>query len=269
MALQDLPDFPQKATSFPYGSPEYQAQEIPFLEQQLQAEAQRAANARGVMYSGPAMADEQQAASNLLYQMSQAGAQQSMAQQQLQEQQAFAQQQALQAQQAQASQLMQQQREANKSGEKQALYSGAGSLGGMYLANKMGLFGHPAGNPLLAGGGGPESPLVNAGTQQMNAATPWYSREIPGTENLFSAGNPTSAGTAGGLAAGLGGGLLGYNLGGGPKGELASQLGGGLGGLLGYGGAALAGAGPWGLGLGALAGSFGGRQIGNFFNKMF
>ncbi len=139
MALQDIPAYTGFDLPYVYGSPEYQAAMTPYLEQQLQAQAQRASNARGGFYSGPALADEQQAGSNLLYQMSQQGAQQALSEQQLMEQQAFQQQ--MQQQQLQA------QADAAKAQGKTQMYAGAlqgglgslGTLGGMYAMNRMGL----------------------------------------------------------------------------------------------------------------------------------
>ncbi len=141
--LQDTPVFPV-TSPYPFGSPQYQELIAPYLTNALQAQAERAANARGEFYSGPAMADELQAASNVQYQMAQQGAQQAANEQTLQEQQAFAEQQQKEQEQAQAQIAAAQ----NAAGNKSAIYQGIGGMVGpfasLYAAKQLGWLGNGA-----------------------------------------------------------------------------------------------------------------------------
>lgn len=143
MALQDQPQTPPSmidpATGqpYPFGSPGYEAAIAPWITGQIKSTAENAANARGMFYSGPAMADEIQAQQGALSQMAQQGAAQSVQEQELQQQEAFAQQQ--QDKQNQANM------DAAKANSKGAVVGGAvqggvgalGTLGGLYAAKHM------------------------------------------------------------------------------------------------------------------------------------
>ena len=301
MALQDLVPFdprkmidPKTGEPFEYGTPEYNAAIGDSLSNQLHREAQRTSNARGMFYSGPAMADEQQAASNLLYQMTQQGAQQALQEREmLQNQQFQAQQQAAQNQAAMDAARVQG-KEAQKAAAIQGGMGAAGTLGGLYAMNKFGLMGGaglggageqaaiPTYNALMAGGGydpaaaahaaeyvagGSAAPGVGGGGAAGGAAA--GAGGAPATLPMYN----TLTGTSSGLGAlgvgllGAGAGYGGSQLGGHHNGTAASAgsatggaLGAGIGGILG---------GPLGFIGGSGLGSFLGGHLGDFFGGLF
>lgn len=203
MALQDIPNFdpnalvdPKTGQPYHYGSPEYQAAIMPYLAQQLQGQAERAANARGGFYSGPALADEQQAESGLMFNVAQAGAAQSAQEEQLTEEQKFAAQQQL-AQEQAAMDLARKTGSANlTAGAVGGGMQGLGSLGGMYAAGKF--FGPKAVTP--AGHGveimDTSNPLGEAGYEAPTVGPSSGIDSIP-----FSVGGDTVPSGAGMLAA--------------------------------------------------------------------
>lgn len=239
MALQDIPIAHLPQVPYPFGSPEYQAAILPFLEKQLQAQAREASNARGGFYSGPAMADEQQAASNLAYQMAQQGAQQSEAEKQMMEQQQF------QSSENQANR--QAEADAARAAGKSAMLGQAiggltsplGMIGGLYGYDKLkgylggGGGGHPGAgagvgagaNPELFSGAGaganPELfPGAGAGTSsELSPGAGSAMPEAPGNylaqEYGAAPGGSSVADAANGVNAGQGAaGAAGFNLGG-------------------------------------------------------
>ncbi|MDE2098449.1 MAG: hypothetical protein KGL39_14445 [Patescibacteria group bacterium] len=291
--LQDIPYASIPNVPYTFGSPQYQAAILPYLEQALQAQAERGANSRGIFYSGPAQADEMQAASNLAYQMAQEGAQEQLSQQQLQQQE---QQQAA-LQQESESAAMNQAKAGAKAQEISGALGGIGQLGGLFAASKLGL---------LPGGKAPptfDSQLV-PGTQTSDAITAaasapatsqWVGVPYAAPSDVGSAalaapqvGATTDAAYNGLMDAGLSpqeaaqqaegftspealgsgalGGYLGYNIGG-EKGTTQGEIGAGLGGLAGMAAAntLLPGSSVFApLALSAL-GSFGGKFLGNLF----
>lgn len=274
--LQDIPQFPISSVPYTFGSPEYQQAILPYLDQGLQNQAQRAANSRGIFYSGPALADEQQAASNLAYQMAQEGAQQTLSNQQLQQQEAA--QQALQTQSLGAQSNMA--NEQAKASELSGGLSGLGNIGGMYMMNHMfGNGGIPATVPLgtvqdatsVANGAIPASTPVGQGVANLGPET-WGNTPLLESDTsmpMFDNGL-ASASTPLDLGAGLGGGMLGYQIGGGSKSRPGSILGGIGGGALGDLAANMffPGAGMLPSFLGAGLGAGLGRQFGNLFNGL-
>lgn len=295
MALQDIPQYNLPDIGYPYGSPEYLKAIMPFLQEQLQKQAQEANNARGGLYSGPAMANEQEAGSNLLYQMTSAGAQQAAAEQQMKEQQAFQQQMQQEAEQAQANVA----REQGVSGQKAGAVSGGlgslGTLGGLALMKGMGGGGQLTEKQLeallakyQAGGAGGAAPGAagaagapvdvasysmgggnfGAGTSGIPYAAPAGAPGVAGAPvnaasspfmgGAFAPGMP-GVGTA---ALSLPGAIYGHKAGARTYGEGTSgDIGSGLGGLAGMIGGSMLG-GPLGGAAGAAAGSFLGQNYG-------
>lgn len=148
MALQDLPvfdpnSFLDPATGLPLSpaDPRYMQAVLPYLDSQLQREAERSANSRGMFYSGSAQADEQQAAGQLAAQVAQQAATQAESEKQLLEQQKFQQQQQLASEQAQMDLARKQGSEAQKAAAIGGGLQGLGTIGGLYGASKLGLIG--------------------------------------------------------------------------------------------------------------------------------
>lgn len=281
MALQDLPAYNQGAfidpttgLPYPYGSTGYQAAELPFLESQLQAEAERGANARGMFYSGPALADEQQAAALLASNMASQGAQQDIAQKNLAQQEAFAQQQQTDQNQANADIARASAAAQAKAGAISGGLGSLGTLGGMYMMGKMMKPSVPgatagatpaAGTPLIAqGASAPDFSLASSTGPMPGLGGPGYTAPAATAPSSGLASLPGMApGAMGPLSLGAGAlGAYGANqatdtmlklLGNKPNGTLTG-VGSGLGGLVGQ---------YFGGPLGATVGSGYGALVGN------
>lgn len=238
MALSDLYNSP----SMTLGETPYSAQYIQDLFNSLapvvQNTARRAAQDRGIMYSGPAMDTEVEAEKSLLSDLAQtaAGAQT---------------QEALQQQQIQANKdITQQQTRANLLGS--ALSGGGqavGTLGGLYAMGKMNKG---------------EVPFAGAMSTQIPGASYLPGGTAP-APMLPGGTAPTSAYTGTNLAGGALSGLVGHNLGqsvfGGSTAGTAGSAAGGLGGLM------LGNYLAPGLGgvIGSGLGAFAGQGLGNLF----
>ncbi len=286
MPLQDTPPFssaafidPKTGQPYPYGSPGYQQAELAMLEPQLQHQAESAANARGTFYSGPALADEQQAAAQLEYQMAQQGAAQSEAEKVTAEQQAFQQQMQREAEAAQAANLQQQGASNMKAGAIQGGLGSLGQLGGLYTASKLGFFGNHSPVTTPGGGGGAGVDAAAQGMPGNDMAAMYQGESTPGSEfgGMYGAPGPAAAPDSGFLSsAEAAGGPMewgGAGLASLPGAIYASQaanrafgsspeqsVGSGLGGLAGFAGGNMV-AGPVGGMAGAAAGSFLGNEL--------
>lgn len=280
MALQDQPQTPpslldpKTGQPYPFGSPEYEAAIAPWITGQIKSSAENAANARGMFYSGPAMADEIQAQQGALSAMAQQGAQQSLQEKELAQQEEF---------------IREQQREQNQANAdianknaKGALVSGAlqGGTGALGTIGGMAAYSHffgPKGTPTpvpaptpvpgIGGGVAPIADVVSEANALPAGVSPssMYASEFgatPGgpTPGLGAPAGPSpmayGAGALASLPAAYFGGQAGERtFGHTPADKVASGFGGAIGGGL----AGLAG--PWAMPAGAALGSFLGPGI--------
>lgn len=305
MALQDIQAInpaslidPATGAPYPYGSSGYLKAITPFLESQLASESERAANARGMFYSGPATADEIQAEEQLLGNITQQGAAQSVQEQELKQQEEFAQEEQRSQNQANADAA----RASAKAGAIQSAVGGTtqglGTLGGLALINKMQGKGWLGGAPSTPGADMNGAGVLAPPNYSLDAPPPADYVTAPPTTtaptlggsassaDIAAAGGPTSPGGLSSLAPGAAGSPIpgygtmlasapaaytGYHLGGahdisGNRENLGNEVGGGVGGAAGMalGNTLLPGiGGP----LGAGVGSWLGKNVGGEFQR--